>query len=412
MTTAQKRTKVLHLITLSVVGGSQDNTFSTAELHDRKSYEVHLASNPHGHWVDRAIEAGDVFHPVPTLVTPPRPLKDLKAFWDILRLLQREKFDLVHTHTAKAGFVGRMAASICRVPCVVHTYHALPFHAFMPAWKRWFYVSLERLARPWTDFFITVSENTREEGLARGVLDRGRSRTIYSGIDFSKLDKAAEPKQIRAQLAIPDGWKTIVMVGRLDAQKAPNRLIEAFRRTVKMHPQTLLVVAGDGELRRSVEDLIQRLGLNDNVRLLGFRNDVADIIKMADIFALSSLWEGLGRAMTEAMLLGKPVVVPRINGIPEIVQDGQTGLLYEPGNVAQLAAQMSRLLDCPEEGARLGENARQLTRKLFDVNLMVEQIEGIYDELVHQKGSPSIHFESPLAEHAPPKAQLRTGAGK
>jgi len=181
-----RKKKILHLITLSVVGGAQDNTFSTAELHDRRRYEVHLASNPTGHWVDRAIEAADVFHPVPALVTVPHPMKDLKAFFVIVRLLRREKFDLIHTHTAKAGFIGRLAAGLCRVPHVVHTYHAFPFHKFMSPWKRQFYMLLERLARPSTDFFITVSENTRQEGQELRVLDAKRSRTVYSGIDFCK----------------------------------------------------------------------------------------------------------------------------------------------------------------------------------------------------------------------------------
>src|SRR5436309_1834125 len=112
MSESRKRIKVLHLITLSVVGGSQDNTFSTAARHNREAYEVHVASNPDGHWVDRAVEAGDVFHAIPTLVTPLHPVKDLRAFWNMVRLLRCEKFDLVHTHTAKAGFLGRLAARI------------------------------------------------------------------------------------------------------------------------------------------------------------------------------------------------------------------------------------------------------------------------------------------------------------
>jgi len=383
------------LITLSVVGGSQDNTFSTAELHDRGIYQVHVASNPHGHWVDRAIEAGDVFHPLPGLVTPLRPVKDVRAFFEIVRLLRREQFHLVHTHTAKAGFLGRLAAWLCRVPCVVHTYHAFPFHRFMPAWKRQFYVCLERLVRPLTNFFITVSENLRAEGQALAVLRGERSQTVYSGIDFCKLDQAAEAHQTRAKLEIPYAWRTIVMAGRLEPQKAPHLLLEAFSRVVRIHPQTLLLLAGDGELREQVEEKIQGLGLQDNVRLLGFRNDLPDILRLADVFTLSSLWEGMGRAMTEAMLLGKPVVVPRINGIPEIVRDGETGLLYQAGDPEALTLSLCYLLENPEEGQRLGRNAQQLTRKLFDVNEMVAQIEKIYEQLLTRMWSGHPAAERP-----------------
>src|SRR5438876_10390349 len=127
MITSQKRIKVLHLITRAVMGGSQDNTFSTAARHDRKRFEVHLACNPEGDWIGRARSSADTFHPIPTLVTPIQPRKDLRAFIDLVQLLKRERFDLVHTHTAKAGFLGRLACRVAHVPVVIHTYHAFPF---------------------------------------------------------------------------------------------------------------------------------------------------------------------------------------------------------------------------------------------------------------------------------------------
>ena len=377
-----KKIKVLHLITLSVVGGSQDNTFSTAELHDRSRYEVHVACNPDGHWAARARAAGEVFHSLPTLVTPIRPLADLQAFRDLLRLLRREQFDVVHTHTAKAGFLGRLAAWLARVPVVVHTYHAFPFHQFMPRAKRWLFIALERLVRPLTDFFITVSENERVEGFVRGVLDADNSRTIYSGIDFAKLDQATNRAEARAKLGVPDGWQLVLMAGRLDPQKAPQILIEAFARVVQAQPQTLLLIAGDGELRDAVEAQIDSLRLRAHVRILGFRNDVPELMQSADVFALSSLWEGMGRAMVEAMLVGKAVIVPAVNGIPEVVRHEETGLLFDAGNAAQLAGGLIDLLERPDKRQRLGENARQLTRQLFAVTTMVEGIEDVYARLL------------------------------
>jgi glycosyltransferase involved in cell wall biosynthesis len=314
----------------------------------------------------------------------------LQGLIELVRLLKRERFDLVHTHTAKAGFLGRLACRLARVPVVIHTYHAFPFHDFMPKWKRQFYVWLERLARPVTEFFITVSEDARQQGKCLKVLEWERSRTVYSGIDFSKLDRAADPNRRPLDAQIPLGCKTILMAGRFDRQKAPQLLVEAFSGVLKSHPNTVLLMAGDGDLRGVVEERIQRLRLQGKVRLLGFRDDVPDLLKMADIFALSSLWEGMGRAMTEAMLLGKPVVVPRVNGIPEIVHHGQTGLLYEVGRVDQLATSLCQLLDHPEERERLGANARRLTRQLFDVNHMVGQIEGIYESLLRAPAFPNV----------------------
>src|ERR1044071_1663780 len=152
MKTVPDKLKVLHLITHAAVGGAQDNTFCTCKRHRRSRYEVHLGCNPCGGWGDRARQSCDTFHPLPALVTPIQPAQDWRAFLALVRLLRREKFDLIHTHTAKAGFLGRLAAGFCGVPLVVHTYHAFPFHDFLPAWKRRFYIFLERLVGAMTHF--------------------------------------------------------------------------------------------------------------------------------------------------------------------------------------------------------------------------------------------------------------------
>lgn len=384
---ASHRPKILHLITHLPVGGAQDNTLLTVEKHNRTQFRVHLASNPEGNWYDRAQQATDIFHPLPHLVNPVHPSQDLKALSEIIRLLKREQFDVVHTHSSKAGILGRWAARLVSVPIVIHTIHGFAFHDFMPAWKRQLYINLERSACLCTDFFVTVSELNRQEAAQLGILNLENSQTVYSGINFSKLDRPSNPQKTRYHLEIPDGWQTIVMVGRLDPQKAPNYLIEAFAQVLKQSPKTLLLLVGEGELHTSLQTQTQKLGITNHVRFLGSREDVPEILKIADIFALSSLWEGLGRAMTEAMLLGKPVVVPNIYGIPEIVHQHQTGLLFPAGDVQQLAAHLVYLLQHPEEGHRLGQNAKQLTRKLFDADCMVQQIEQIYDKLLSKKAS-------------------------
>jgi glycosyltransferase involved in cell wall biosynthesis len=372
------RTKVLHLITLSVIGGAQDNTFGTCELHDRSRYEVHLACNPDGQWIDRARQSVERFHPLANLQTPPSPKKDLRTLWDLVRLLRRERFDIVHTHTAKAGFLGRLACWVCRVPVVIHTYHAFPFHDHMSRAKHTFFRGMERFVRPMTDYFLTLSDLDRKAGSADGILKWEKSATAYTGIDFSKLDAAAPPEITRAKLGIPEGWQVVLQVGRMEPQKAPQLLVEAFAEVVRQHPQTMLLLAGDGELRGEVEAAIARHGLADNVRILGFRQDVPDLLRVADVFAFSSLWEAMGRAMVEAMLVGRAVVVPAIYGIPEVVHHGETGWLYEVGKVGQLAAGISHLLAHPEERARLGQGALLLTRRLFDLRKMVTKIEDVY----------------------------------
>lgn len=378
--------RVLHLITRIAIGGAQDNTLLTVENHNRNLYTVHLAANPNDSWLNRAQATADIFHPLPNLIRPINPIKDFQALLNIINLLRREQFDVVHTHSSKAGILGRIAARIAGVPVVVHTIHGFPFHDFMSPLKRHFYITLERSLRTFADFYITVCELNRTQAIELNLVHPENSQTVYSGISFAKLDRPSDPKTTRQQLNIPDGWQTIVMVGRLDQQKAPHYLIDAFSKVQQQCPKTLLLLVGDGELQPLLEHQVQQLRLTDQVRFLGSREDVPEILKASDIFALSSLWEGLGRAMTEAMLVGLPVVVPEIYGIPEIVHHNQTGLLYPAKDVQQLASHLVFLLQHPQHRKRLGQNAKQLTRECFDALLMVKQIEEIYDKLLSQKG--------------------------
>lgn len=381
----RRQAKVLHLITRLIVGGAQDNTLLTVQKHDRNRFLVHLASNPNGAWHGRAVEVSDDFHPLPSLINPIQPLQDLKAFWDIYSLIRQEKFDIVHTHSSKAGILGRFAARLAGVPVIVHTVHSFPFHDFMPPMERQFYIGMERCYRSFADFYITVSELNRSEACGLNIFRKENSQTIYSGIDFSKFDRPSDPKRLRQDLEIPDDWQTIAMIGRLDPQKAPHYLIEAFSKVCGIHPKTMLLLVGEGELEGRLKVQTQQLGIADRVKFLGTREDVPEILKAVDIFSLSSLWEGLGRSMTEAMLLGKPVVVPDIYGIPEIVHHNETGLLFRPGDVDHLAAHLNYLLESSSERDRLGQNAKKLTREIFDANVMVQKIEEIYEKLLSMK---------------------------
>jgi glycosyltransferase involved in cell wall biosynthesis len=377
--------KVLHIITQLVLGGAQDNTLVTVAKHNRSKFQVHLASNPNGFWLERSKKVADVFHPLTHLVNPISPFEDFIALIEIVKLLRREKFDIIHTHSSKAGILGRWAGRIAGVPVIVHTVHGFAFHDFMPTWKKQLYIFLERISRSCADFYITVSELNRKEAVQLKLFNFDNSITVYSGIDLTKLDRDADLNLVKSQIGIPEKWQTIVSVGRLDRQKSPGFLIDSFAHVLQHHPDTLLLLVGDGELRQELEDQVSRLDITNKVRFLGSREDVPEILKIADIFALSSLWEGLGRAMTEAMLVGKPVVVPAIYGIPEIVHHHETGLLFEAKNVEQLADNLVYLLDHPDERDRLGQNAKNLTRKLFDGDAMVRQIEGVYEKLLDAK---------------------------
>lgn len=378
------RRRVLHLITRLSPGGAQDNTLVTCELHDRARYEVHIASNPQGELLPRARQAcEDRFHPLPSLVHPLDPRRDARALAELVGLLRRERFDLVHGHSSKAGFLGRIAAGLTGTP-FVFTYHGFPFHEFMSPLKRGFYIGLERLVRAGARHYITLSENDRREAIGLGMIRADNSTAIYTGIDFGKIDQVlgSPPPDPLAALGVPANGRRIVLVGRLDPQKAPERMIEAFVQVRARYPDAQLVLVGDGELRPQVEARIDRERLHGAVHLLGYRRDVIEILHHCDVFAFSSSWEAMGRSMLEAMLMAKPVVAPAIYGIPEVVQDGVTGRLYEVGRTGQLAERIADCLAEPARAAAMGRAAQTQIRRLFDARHMVRRIEAIYEAVL------------------------------
>lgn len=380
--TTRGRRKVLHLITRLIVGGAQDNTLITVAKHRRDRYEVHVAGNPNGYWADRAATVADRFHPLPDLVNPVSPRRDAATLAALVRLFRRERYDIVHTHSSKAGVLGRVAAKIAGVPAVIHTMHGPGIHEFMRPMQRRIYELAERAVVPCTDFIIAVSEANRRQATDRFGIAPSRARTVYSGIDLTALDRPADTVRARRDVGVPDGWKIVLFVGRLDDAKAPHLLVSAFEQVVRARPDTALVLVGSGEFDEQVAQQIRELGLREHVRMMGTRDDVPAFLAIADVFALSSLWEGVGRAMTEAMLYGVPVVVPAIYGIPEIVHDRETGILYPRGDVGALAAGILELLGDPELARRIGDRGRALTRRIFDADAMVRSIEDVYEQLL------------------------------
>ncbi|WP_330203106.1 glycosyltransferase family 4 protein [Cyanobacterium sp. Dongsha4] len=380
-----KKIKVLHLITRLAVGGAQDNTLITVKKLDRDLFDVHVASNPNGEWLDWAQEVSDQFHPIPHLVREISPINDISAFWEITALLKREKFDIIHTHSTKAGLLGRWAAKYVGDSVIIHTIHGFPFHDQMPRWQKQMYISLEKSVRTCSDYITTLSDVDRQEALKYGLLDWNASQTIYTGIDLDKLTQKYDRDIIRQNLGLSPSCPVIVMVGRLDPQKAPYLLISAFVKVVAKHPEAVLLLVGDGELRSQLETQVKNEKLENNVKFLGACKNVPEILQSSDIFCFTSLWEAMGRSMIEAAITGLPVVVPRLGGIPEVITHKECGLIFEPGNIDQVAEYLLYLIENPNEAHRLGKNAQIKISRLFDANEMVKQFEAIYQTLLKTK---------------------------
>ncbi len=320
-----RRIRVLHVITQLELGGAQQNTLYTCAHLDRSRFEASLACGPGGILDDeaRAMEGVPALF-VPSLVRPVRPHRDLQALVALARLIRGLRPDIVHTHSSKAGIVGRWAARLAGVRRIVHSIHGFGFHDGQAAPVRGAYIAAEKGTAAITSRFIAVSRANRDQGAALGLFDPARCAVIRSGIALARYrEAAARPGAFRRELGIGPGDPLVGMIACLKPQKAPLDFVETAARVLAGEPRTTFVVAGDGELRGAVEAAIARVpGGAGRIRLLGWRRDTERILADLDLLLLTSRWEGLPRVLPEAMAAGKPVVATAVDGSPEAVAEG------------------------------------------------------------------------------------------
>jgi glycosyltransferase involved in cell wall biosynthesis len=390
-----EKIKILHMITHLGVGGAQENTFLTVKGHARDRYVTHLAAGlEQADWRERGQEVADDFFVLPGLRRSLRPYADLQALNQVTDFLKERKYDIVHTHCAKAGVLGRIAARRAHVPIVIHTFHCFawqvtrtiqrrPWHAFASAVKKRFYVMIERHAASLSDALITVCELNKQEAIDLKLAPPQKFTTIYSGIDLGRFQVRRPPSQIRLDLGIPPNIPVIGTIGRLSDQKAPLDFVAAARLVLRQKPNVQFIMVGDGPLAAQVREAIAE---DDRIKLFGYRDNVPELLSVLDVFALSSLWEGLGRALTEAMIMRVPVAATNVDGVPELVSHYLTGLLSPPGDPARLAENIIWLLDHPGEAQRMAKNAHARVVPAFGSDRMVRQIEALYERLLVKKG--------------------------
>jgi glycosyltransferase involved in cell wall biosynthesis len=397
-----RKIKVLQLITHLGFGGASDNTLLTVEQLSRGQYEVHLAAGgDHMDWVEQGKQRADAFFLFPDLHRDPHPVADLRALNQLTAFIKEHNYDIVHTHNATAGILGRIAARRARVPIIIHSMHLLSWHDAIPlgaspgrrvaaAAKRQLYLRLEQFAASLSDALIMVCESNRQEAIAARLAPPEKISTIYSGIDQARLrvhvDRVAKCHSLGLDAARP----IVGMIGRLSAQKAPLDFVQAAKDVLRHRPDVQFIMVGDGPL---AADVIGAIGDEQRIKVLGYRDDVAELYAILDVFALASLWEGLGRALTEAMIMGIPIAATAVNGIPELVIHRQTGLLSPPHHPAQLAEHIAWLLENPEAARRMSERAQARVVPDFDARLMVEKIEALYERLLAEKGRDALVFD-------------------
>jgi glycosyltransferase involved in cell wall biosynthesis len=330
---------------------------------DAKAFDVTIITGSAGRLREEAVAAGLDVIMEPSLRAPIAPFSDVRALLHLAGVLREREFDVVHTHCAKAGAIGRMAARRAGVPRIVHTYHGFPFHEFQSRVRRDTYVAIERRLGRLTDVTLCVGTGVATEAIRRGLASPERVRTIgvvVDGPDVAVASMSARNPQARRRARAALGTRShgpvVGTVGRMTYQKAPEDFVAAM--VALGRPEVVGVLVGGGEL----EDRMGRLSISlsrPRIVMAGERTDVLEVLPAFDVFVLPSRYEGLPTAIVEAMVCGVPVVATAVNAVPDLVVPGETGLLVPPGRPDLIAAAVRYLLDSPHVAARLAATARE-----------------------------------------------------
>ena len=294
--------------------------------------------------------------------------------------------DLLHTQSSKAGILGRAAARLAGVRAVVHTVHGWSFNDVQRTPIRRFYVEAERAAARVTDRLVCVAQHDVMRGLAAGIGHESQYRVLRSGIDSSiYLAPAGARERLRASIGVGPDEIVVGSIANFKPQKGPLDFVEAARLARARDGRLHFVLAGDGELRSEVTQAVSRAGLQGFVHLLGWRDDVAELLAGMDVFVLTSLFEGLPRVVLQAMAASVPVVATNTGGVAEVVDDGETGILVPPGRPSAAAAAIVALAADGSLRTRLSQAARARLSDEFDIRRMVRDLEGLYDEVLGER---------------------------
>jgi glycosyltransferase involved in cell wall biosynthesis len=384
---------VCHVITRMIIGGAQENTLLTCLGLQARGHQVTLVTGPdagpEGSLLAEARSGGFQVVVEPSLRRAIRPLADLKARRRLRRLFAELRPDVVHTHSSKAGIVGRYAARDAGVPLIVHTIHGMSFNRTQPAVVQRLYRHLETRCAGFTDRLISVADAMTRQSVAAGVAPLDKFVTIYSGMQTEWYDPARHNRRaLRREWGIADEQVVIGTVARLFENKGYEQLIPAMAEAVRRTPGLRFVWVGDGARRAEYERQLGQLGIASRVRLVGLvtPQQVASMLAGMDILVHASQWEGLPRAAVQALLMAKPVISFDIDGAPEIVLKNSTGLVVPLNDIPALAEAMVMLAGDAGLRERMGRNGRELCLRRFDHNAMVAAIEGLYNELAdHRK---------------------------
>ncbi len=389
-----KKTKILRIIARLNIGGPAIHTILLSDELKKLGYETVLVKGSEGksegNMMDLAESRGINPVVIPELGREIGLINDIKAFLRLYKLIKKEKPDIVHTHTAKAGTLGRIAAWLAGVPVIVHTFHGHVLTGYFGRLKSWCFIQIEKALARLSSRLITLSDKLKEELIGMGIGNQGRFEIIPLGLDLKPfLDSVEHKGEFRNEFGLSGDAVIVGIIGRLVPIKGHRLFLEAAKSVISdfgfRTSDLKFIIVGDGELRRELESYAEELGIADSVVFTGFRRDLPVIYSDLDIIALTSLNEGTPVSIIEAMASGKPVVAADVGGVSSLVKDSVTGFLVRPGDVRSLAEALLWMVREPEKRQKMGAEGRRRIYPAHDISQLIERIAFLYSGLLKNK---------------------------
>ena len=386
-----KQTKILRIIARLNIGGPAIHTILLSDELKRLGYETVLVKGSEGekegNMMDLADSRGIKPVVVPELGREIGLINDIRAFLKLYKLIKKEQPDIVHTHTAKAGTLGRITAWLAGVPIIIHTFHGHVLTGYFGRLKSWCFIQIEKVLARISTRLITLSDKLKEELVGMGIGNHDRFEVIPLGLDLKPFLNSSEHKgEFRNEFGLSGDAVLIGIIGRLVPIKGHRLFLEAARSVISefgiRNSELKFVIVGDGELRKELESYAEELGVAENVIFTGFRRDLPVIYADLDIVSLTSFNEGTPVSIIEAMASGKPVVAADVGGVSSLVKDSITGLLVRPGDTRSLTESLLWMVEKPEMREKMGAEGQRRIYPSHDISQLVENIGLLYSSLL------------------------------
>ncbi|MFH1094103.1 MAG: glycosyltransferase family 4 protein [Candidatus Omnitrophota bacterium] len=375
-----EKINILQIITNLELGGAQKQALFLIQKLDSVKYNKHFISAPQGLLLEEAQGMSDVhLCLLPALKRCISPLNDLKSFFFIINYIKKHNIHVVHTHSSKAGIIGRWAACLGGVKAV-HTIHGWSFNDHQRMLLKQLYIFMERITARITTAFIAVSNNDIKKGLQHKIGREKQYKLIHYGVGVDINVSEGQKAHIKQKLGIAPGKVCVGMIACLKPQKNPLDFVRLASNICAKNPATIFLSVGDGILRGSMQQMIKEKKLEDRVKLCGWRKDIENILAVCDLIVLTSLWEGMPIALLEAMAFSKPVVAYASDGVKEMIKDGENGYLVKPKDIISLSKKVDLLLNDPEWAHQMGAKAREFfLQPVFRPEHMLKKTQELYE---------------------------------